>query len=64
MSSYLGFENGALPKSTMNTLSRKFYNNCWNYNSYRKVINDKLWEARNGKNKNKRDAKNLEKLYY
>ena len=64
MSSYLGFENGALPKSTMNTLSRKFYNNCWNYNSYRKVINDKFWEARNGKNKNKRDAKNLEKLYY
>ncbi len=64
MSSYIWSVSGLFPKSTMNALSKKFYNNCWNYTSYRKTINDQLWEATEGVKRDKRKAKNLEKLYY
>ena len=64
MSRYLGCINSSLPKLAMEEISNRFYNYCWNHDDYIKTINDQLWEAVYGVNKNPAVAKDLEKLYY
>lgn len=64
MSEYLGWINSTLPKLAMEEISNRFHNHCWNYDDYIKTINNQLWEARYGVNKNSAIAMDLEKLYY
>lgn len=53
------------PNNKMNTLQEIFYNSEFTYTKSHKVINDLLWEKRNGSiwNRSKYQANRLEKLY-
>ena len=61
---FTGYYGGAIPNSTMKFMRETFFNDAFNYSSYRKQLNDQIWEAAKGVWRSQYIVNRISKLDY